>query len=106
MRPASFRAKRGSMRGSFHGNRANSFRSGSMGGRKGSMRGSFRIPKQGPPGTTQGRMGSSMAMIKPKVETNMVRLNPVEQRGTALVSSQPYNCQNVDINQSVTKVVM
>ena len=68
---------RGSLRGSFHGNRGNSFRGGSMKGRKGSMRGSFRVPKQGPGGGGQGRGGAMGAakVMKPKVETKMVSVN-------------------------------
>lgn len=75
MRPASFRGKRGSIRGSlkgsFHGNRGNSFRGSSMRGRKGSMRGSFRVPKPGPLGGVQTRTGTNIAMLKPKVETKL-----------------------------------
>lgn len=48
-----------------------------MKGRKGSMRGSFRVPKQGPGGGGQGRGGTmgGVKVMKPKVETKMVRAN-------------------------------
>ncbi|CAI8049417.1 Serine/threonine-protein kinase D3 [Geodia barretti] len=70
-RGPSFRNRRGSMkgslRGSFHGNRGNSFRGGSIRGRRGSKRGSFRVPK---PGMNPGKVSPSN-LIKPKVETRL-----------------------------------
>ena len=76
VRPASFKTRKGSLRGSlkgsFHGNRGNSFRGGSIRGHRGSMRGSFRVPKQGPGGGAPTRSHTSNAMMKqPKVETKM-----------------------------------
>ena len=60
---------KGSLRGSFHGNR-NSFRGGSIRGRRGSKRGSFRVPK--PAGLSPGgKAPPSNLMMKPKVETRL-----------------------------------
>ena len=74
-RPPSFKTKRGSLRGSFHGNRGNSFRGGSTRGRKGSTRGSFRVPKQGPgsgaPPRTTANAAAAVLKQQPKVETKM-----------------------------------
>ena len=71
-RGPSFRNRRGSMkgslRGSFHGNRGNSFRGGSIRGRRGSKRGSFRVPK---PGMSPGGKVPPSNMVKPKVETRL-----------------------------------
>ena len=45
-----------------------------MRGRKGSMRGSFRVPKNPPSvAVTATRTNQSVAVMKPKVETKMVR---------------------------------
>ncbi len=75
VRPNSFRKGRGSLRGSFHGNRGNSFR-GSVRNRKGSMRGSFRVPKPAPAnGTIPSRPSApntaAASLKQPKVETKM-----------------------------------
>ena len=70
IRPNSFRKGRGSLRGSFHGNKGSSFR-GSTRGRKGSMRGSFRVPKQAPGNNIPSRNATSNAIQQPKVETKM-----------------------------------
>ena len=59
---------KGSLRGSFHGNRGNSFRGGSIRGRRGSKRGSFRVPK---PGMSPGGKVSPSNLMKPKVETRL-----------------------------------
>ena len=59
---------KGSLRGSFHGNRGNSFRGGSIRGRRGSKRGSFRVPK---PGMSPGGKVSPSNFMKPKVETRL-----------------------------------
>ena len=58
---------KGSLRGSFHGNR-NSFRGGSIRGRRGSKRGSFRVPK---PGMSPGGKVPPSNLMKPKVETRL-----------------------------------
>ena len=60
---------KGSLRGSFHGNRGNSFRGGSIRGRRGSKRGSFRVPK---PGMSPGsKVVSPNSIYKLKVETKL-----------------------------------
>ncbi len=70
-RGPSFRNPRNSLRGSFRGNRASSFRGGSFHGRKGSMRGSFRVPKERPGGGNPPTRGGAVPPKQPKVETKM-----------------------------------